>query len=101
MDSTFDLLLTVLLFGLGIALSRGKCVDLVLGKDPEMRKKYNEDVCIRFFSVLMFVLSACSLVTFIGGQMSITALVVTGIGLSLAVATAGIIYFMKNPKFRK
>lgn len=101
MDTTFDLLLAVLLLGLGVAFRMGKWADLVLGKDPEVRKKYNEDVCMRYFSLMMFVLSGCSFLLYFGGQMGNQIIMLVGMGLNLIVVVVGIAFFIKSPRFRK
>lgn len=101
MDSTFDLLLAVLFLGLGVAFRMGKLADLVLGKDPDVRKKYNEEVCMRYFSLMMFVLSVCSFLLYFGGQMGNQVIMLAGMGLNLAVIIVGIAFFIKSPRFRK
>lgn len=101
MDSTWDLLLALAFLALGIAFRMGKCADWVLGKDETVRAKYNEESSMRFFSVLMFILSACNWVSVIGNNIGSTAMVMVGIALNLIVLIIGMVYFLKSKKFRK
>lgn len=99
--NSMDLLFAVGFLALGIAFRMGKCADWVLGKDPDVRGKFNEQVSMRFFSVLMFVLSACNWVSVLGTALGIGSLVMVGIVLNIVVLIAGMVYFMKNKRFRK
>lgn len=101
MGSGFDLLFAVGFLALGIALRMGKCADLVLGKDPEMRARYNEAECLKYFSTLLLVLSACDWMCVIAAKIGNNTLFTIGIGLNMVIMIAGITYFVKSKRFRK
>ncbi|WP_312642583.1 DUF3784 domain-containing protein [Hydrogenoanaerobacterium sp.] len=101
MDNTWDLLLALAFLALGVAFRMGKCTDWVLGKDEAVRAKYNEETSMRFFSILMFVLSACNWISVLGSSLNNTIVVMVGIGLNLIVLVVGMTYFLKSKKFRK
>ena len=101
MSGSIDLFFAIGFLVLGIALRMGKCADLVLGKDPEIRARYNEAESLRFFSTLLFVLSACDWLSVLGGKLGNSTMVTIGVALNIVVMLVGIIYFVRSKRFRK
>ncbi|MEG0116272.1 MAG: hypothetical protein RSA00_07605, partial [Hydrogenoanaerobacterium sp.] len=89
MTGSIDLLLAIGFLVLGIALRMGKGADLVLGKDPEIRAKYNEAESLKFFSTLLFALSACDWLCVLAGKLQNNTLLSVGVGLNIVVLVFG------------
>ena len=98
MDNSLTLLFAAVLALCGSLLRQGKATSLLFGKNKS--QYYNVETSTRFFSNLLFVLSSCNLLSWVGGKFSSVPLVLAGIILGTVALFCGLLYFLRNSKFR-
>lgn len=96
-------LVALLFVALGIALCRGKGLNLVAGYNtlpPAEKARYDQARLGKFMGRLMFALAGCSLLMGLGPLLDNMLFLWLGLGLMMALAIGAVIYANTGNRFK-
>ena len=103
MDAIIHFAAIILLLGLGLLFTKGKCAFLIAGYNtaPRAEKaKYDERALCRFMGRLMFALAGCWCLVALGAGLDVGWLHGAGIAAFLAAVFGAVIYANTGSHFR-